>query len=243
MPAVYEYPFPSLHTSIYPSTSSHFQSPIHLLVLIAHAKYWYQYNFLYSSTSHFKMYLPSFLILSATVARVASAPFHFPTSDGFPQISPASLAQIEHEAGGSVPNGPLPTNLKPTGITILQLLAHNELLEVAFFTQLLTNITSNIPGYDAAAITPLDRNYVVKALTTIVAVSHLLPPFPLLSSLTHHLAGENPLPRRQCSPCQRRRGSHCALPVHFPRPELRRSPPLRRDIYRYRARHHPVNSS
>jgi len=110
----------------------------------------------------------SILTVLVTVASVAAAPFNFPTPDGFPNITPATLAQIEHVAGGSLPNGQLPTSLKPTAVTVLQLLSVNELFEVAFFTELLANVTNNVPGYDVA---PLDKAYVVKSLSAIVAVS------------------------------------------------------------------------
>ena len=121
------------------------------------------------------MYLFPILTLTAaaTIVGVDAAPFQFPTPDGFPNVTLATLAQIEHTAGGTVPNGPLPTSLKHAGITILQLLSNNELLEVALFTELLNNITNSVPGYEARDIAPFERQQVIKAFEAIVAVSRL----------------------------------------------------------------------
>ena len=110
------------------------------------------------------------LTLSAAATHVAAVPFKFPLPDGFPNPSPAQLAIIQQEAGGTLPNGPLPTILKSAGVTTLQLLALNELFEVAYFTELLANVTNNVPGYDAQSIAPLDKAYVEKALTAVVNV-------------------------------------------------------------------------
>ncbi len=112
------------------------------------------------------------LTLSVAAAGVAATPFKFPLPDGFPNPSPAQLAVIEKEAGGTLPNGPLPTSLKSAGVTTLQLLAINEIFEVAYFTELLANVTNGVPGYDAKSIAPLEKSYVVKALTAVVNVSN-----------------------------------------------------------------------
>ncbi|KAK4695155.1 hypothetical protein P7C71_g2543, partial [Lecanoromycetidae sp. Uapishka_2] len=115
------------------------------------------------------MYLSSFPILFIAVARVAAAPYNsFPLLDGFPQPNTSQLSEIEQKAQGSLPNSLLPTSLKSTGITILQLIALNEIFEVAFFTQLIANITNNVTGYDATALAPLDYTYVLKSLTAVV---------------------------------------------------------------------------
>lgn len=117
------------------------------------------------------MYFTSLFALSAAVAGVTAAPYYpFPLPDGFPSPSPAHLAMIEKEAQGTLPNSPLPKSIKSAGITTLQLLALNELFEVAYFTDLLTNITNNVPGYDAASIAPLDRQYVIDSITAVVNV-------------------------------------------------------------------------
>lgn len=90
------------------------------------------------------MRLALLIALSVTAAGVAAISFKFPTSDGFPSPNLAQLAEIEKEAQGSLPNSPLPKSLKATGVTTLQLLALNEIFEVAYFTELLANITTNV---------------------------------------------------------------------------------------------------
>jgi hypothetical protein len=116
------------------------------------------------------MRLTSVIALSAAAAGVAASPFKFPTSDGFPSPNSTQLANIEKEAQGTLPNSPLPKTLKATGVTTLQLLALNEIFEVAYFTELLANVTTNVTGYDSASIAPLDRTYVIDAITAIVNV-------------------------------------------------------------------------
>lgn len=111
------------------------------------------------------------LILCTSLAAVFAAPLEFPLPDGFPNPSPSQLASIQKQAGGTLPNGPLPTSLKTAAIITLQLLSNNELFEAAFFNELLNNVTSNAPGYDVTALDPpLDRDYTLKAITAIAKV-------------------------------------------------------------------------
>ena len=125
------------------------------------------------------MYLKNLFALSVALTSTAAAPYSIPTTDGFPNPSPAQLALIEKIAGGTLPNGPLPTSLKPAGITTLQLLALNEEFEVAYFTDLLYNITHHVHGYKANDIAPLDRDYVIKSLEAVIEV-HLPLNLPIL---------------------------------------------------------------
>ncbi|KAI4190868.1 MAG: hypothetical protein LQ346_004842 [Caloplaca aetnensis] len=113
------------------------------------------------------MLLTNLIVLTTSVTAAAAAPFEFPLPDGFPSPSPAQLVKIEQGAGGTLASSFLPTSLKDPAVTTLQLLANNELFEVAFFTELLANITNNVPGYDEAATAPLDRTYLIKALSAI----------------------------------------------------------------------------
>lgn len=122
------------------------------------------------------MHIPAIITLLA--ASVTAAPFTFPLPDGFPTPDPAQLAEIEKLAQGTLPNGALPSSLKPTGVATLKLIALNEIFEVAFFSSLLANVTNNVPGYDAAALAPLDYQYVIDTLTAVVNVS----PLPALIS-------------------------------------------------------------
>jgi hypothetical protein len=79
------------------------------------------------------------LALLATAGLVAGAPASsghkgynpFPLKDGFPSPNPSQLKKIELAAGGSLPNGGLPTKLTDGGALTLQLIAANEQFEVS----------------------------------------------------------------------------------------------------------------
>lgn len=132
----------------------------------------------------------------ALASYVAAAPYGpFPLADGFPSPTPAQLAEIETLAGGTLPNGPLPTALKPDGVAALQLIALNEIFEVAYFTELLNNITTKVPGYE---LTGYNSTYITQALTAIVNAS--APPFRELHKGAFskpNLARTTARPRRQ----------------------------------------------
>jgi len=91
--------------------------------------------------------------LSCLSAVVSAAPFSFgnnPVGNGFPTVAnPSSqLTTIEAAAHGSLPNGPPPPSApSANSLTSLKLIAFNELFEVAFFTDLIANITNNVAGY------------------------------------------------------------------------------------------------
>lgn len=79
-----------------------------------------------------------------------SNPFSFPLSNGFPNIqNPSSqLNDIEDQAHGTLPNGPPPPSAPAEDdLLSLRMIAYNELWEVAFFTELLYNITNEVEGY------------------------------------------------------------------------------------------------
>lgn len=59
-------------------------------------------------------------------------------------------------------------SLPADAVTTLQVLAYNEIFEVAFFSSLLANITDGVDGYTDL---PLDKDYIVSILTAVVAVS------------------------------------------------------------------------
>ncbi|KAL5116116.1 hypothetical protein ACEQ8H_006012 [Pleosporales sp. CAS-2024a] len=93
----------------------------------------------------------------------------FPLSNGFPNPSAAQTTQIQIQAHGTLPNGPPPPSLSAEGITNLKLIALNELFEVAFFTELMSNLTAKIQGYDLG----YGHEYVLDSLTAIVAQEEL----------------------------------------------------------------------
>ena len=138
------------------------------------------------STSTSMMYIGTIMTLLAAVTDITACPAYYATPHGPPSPNAAQLAHSEATAGGSLPDGPLPTSLKQPGITILQLIALNELFEVAYFTDLLDNVSKGIHGYDAGAIAPLDKGYLVQSLTAIlevIPVSRLL-----IFLLAHHVS-------------------------------------------------------
>lgn len=113
----------------------------------------------------------STLIFSGLAGFAAAAPYYpFPLSDGFPKPNAAQLKQIQVLAGGSLPGGSLATQLTADATVTVQLLALNEIFEVAFFTDLLYNITNNVPGYTSFP-SSTSRDYVINAITAIQNVS------------------------------------------------------------------------
>lgn len=123
-------------------------------------------------------------ILSAAIANVSAIPFTFPLPDGFPNPDPYNLDIISKKAGGYLPNVELPKIIKEAAVPTLQILALNEFFEVAFFTELLANVTNNVPGYDAESIAPLDRQYAIDTITTIANVSSTALECPLSGTKT-----------------------------------------------------------
>jgi hypothetical protein len=115
--------------------------------------------------------------------------FKFPTSDGFPNIQNPSdaLNAIQQAAHGILPNGPPPpTPPAADDLTSLRFIAFNELFEVAFFTELLFNITHSVPGYEYQD--QGEQQNIIDAITAVVAQEkeHLLN---INGALAHFNAG------------------------------------------------------
>lgn len=93
-------------------------------------------------------------------------PFKFPLSNGFPNIEvPSSqLTAIEKQAHGTLPNGALPSSIADATATNFQLIAFNEIFEVAYFTSLLKNITSGEFAVDATT-----KNFVIEVISAVQA--------------------------------------------------------------------------
>jgi len=105
---------------------------------------------------------------------VTAAPFSFannPLGNSFPNPSADQLIAIEKQAHGSLPNGGPPATITEDTKTSLRLIAFNELMEVAFFTELLSNITNNVDGYHIH--NRETERYIIKALTAIQAQEEL----------------------------------------------------------------------
>jgi len=94
---------------------------------------------------------------------------YFPLKDGFPNPNTDQILTIQKQAAGTLPNGPPPATLSPEGIINLQLIALNELFEVAFFSELVYNVSNKLPGYDLG----YGHEYVMDTLHSIVAQEEL----------------------------------------------------------------------
>lgn len=110
------------------------------------------------------MRFSSIAATSVAVQLAAAAPFSFPLADGFPELNSTALKAVYKLAGGTLPDGALPTSLKASGVQTLQLIAANEIFEVAYFTELLKNITSGVAGYEAG-----NTDYIKASLAAVVA--------------------------------------------------------------------------
>jgi len=98
-------------------------------------------------------------------------PFKFPLSNGFPDVSADVLRDIEEAAHGTLPNGDLPSEINDTSATVFELIAFNEMFEVAFFTSLLDNITENVDGFQIES--RVLRNFVIDTITAVQAQEEL----------------------------------------------------------------------
>ena len=130
----------------------------------------------WSAPGHSSGYRGSSSVSYASSSTVSShiagqTPFTFPLANGFPNVSDATLRSIEEQAHGTLPNGPLPTELNATSVTVIQLIAFNEAFEVAFFTSLLQNITNNVEGYQIDS--HVLRDFVLATLTAVQAQEEL----------------------------------------------------------------------
>jgi hypothetical protein len=111
------------------------------------------------------MHFSSIVLASSAASIAAAAPFSFPLANGFPNLNKSATAEVYKLAGGTLPNGALPSSLKAGGTQALQLVAANEQFEVAYFSELLANVTNGVEGYNVE-----DKNYFIKTLTAIVNV-------------------------------------------------------------------------
>lgn len=103
------------------------------------------------------------------VHEVQAEPFSFPLPNGFPFPDDTALKELFTRAGGNFTNAPLAPRFDDDSLTSWKLQAFNEFMEVAFFTQLIANITDGVAGYE---LDPSMRDYVLSSLETIQAVRH-----------------------------------------------------------------------
>jgi hypothetical protein len=106
-----------------------------------------------------KTLAPAALFGAAYASKIPRA-YGEPSANGFPNPNADQQVAIAKQAGGKLPNSPPSSSLGDNTATAFQLIAFNELFETSFFTSLINNITSGVPGYEAPA----------GALDTIIAV-------------------------------------------------------------------------
>jgi hypothetical protein len=170
----------------------------------------------------------------------------FPLADGFPAPSTDQLRAIELLAHGTLPNGapPPPGSISQDGITNLQLIQFNENFEVAFFSSLLFNVTTNVTGFEIAD--KVERDFVLEVLIAVLAVRLRLPPFfpPPDHRQPKKLTSFSPSPARRTARHQRRKRpqvaeptAHPSVQIHLPHHHVPRRHRARRHLHRRRPRH------
>jgi len=124
----------------------------------------------------------SLIGLACLSSIVSAAPFSFPDNGQKPGVFPnitnpsQQLTNIEKAAHGSLPIA-APSNVtapppKADSITSLQLIAFNEIFEVAFFVDLILNITNRVDGYNNFK-SEKAREEVLSILTVVQAQEEL----------------------------------------------------------------------
>ncbi|KAL9621490.1 MAG: hypothetical protein Q9160_004020 [Pyrenula sp. 1 TL-2023] len=82
------------------------------------------------------------------------------------------LNNIQQQALGTYPNSDAPATLQPSSCTAFQVIAFNEIHEVAFFTELLAKISAPHPGqFDIH--NPKKKELAIKTITAIIAQEEL----------------------------------------------------------------------
>ncbi|KAK0671721.1 hypothetical protein QBC41DRAFT_315409 [Cercophora samala] len=92
------------------------------------------------------------------------------TADGFPNPNATQLEFIQDMADGTLSDAPPPPSLNESSIPIFQLINFNENFEVAFFTSLIKNITTDEPGFTLPAE---KKDEILEILVTVLAQEQL----------------------------------------------------------------------
>ncbi|KAK4663739.1 hypothetical protein QC763_611060 [Podospora pseudopauciseta] len=92
------------------------------------------------------------------------------SADGFPNPNATQLDFIEDIADGTLSDAPPPPSLNESSIPIFQLISFNEYFEVAFFSSLIENITTDEPGFTL----PTEKKVeILEILATVLAQEQL----------------------------------------------------------------------
>ncbi|KAL3476061.1 hypothetical protein BJX99DRAFT_270653 [Aspergillus californicus] len=87
--------------------------------------------------------------------------------DGLPNPNADQLLDIERRAHGTLPGLRLPATISTAGVANLQLMTFTAFQDVAFFSELVRNVTQNVTGY--ALPDDAERNYTLRSLEPILA--------------------------------------------------------------------------
>jgi len=126
---------------------------------------------------HFSTTLGALVALAgaAFAAPAGQGGFSVPTDDGFPAPNADQLRVISKIADGTLSNAPPPPKLNESSHVLFQLVAYNELHEVAYFDSLIYNISNNVKGYEFK--NPKKKDEFLDILRTVLAVR--LSSFPV----------------------------------------------------------------
>ena len=102
-----------------------------------------------------------------------SSDFKFPLANNFPTPNSKAVDEIQEQAHGTLPNGLAPSPVSADGLANLRLLAFNEIFEVAFFTQLLDNVTAGNDGFQEQDFNGQSKELVINELTATQAQEEL----------------------------------------------------------------------
>ncbi|KAK7430950.1 hypothetical protein QQZ08_002479 [Neonectria magnoliae] len=103
-------------------------------------------------------------LLGSALGGLVPRSFGVPKDNGFPNPSDSQERQIALQAGGKLPGGALPKTLGPGSTVAFQLIAFNELFEVAFFNSLLQNITRGVKGYEVPEKERIEAELIIKTI-------------------------------------------------------------------------------
>ena len=128
---------------------------------------------------------------------ICASPIGFPLDNGFPFPSDEELEKLFSRAGGNFTNAPLAPAFDDDSLTSWKLQAFNEFMEVAFFTQLIANITDGVPGYE---LDREERGSILNALETIQAVCVLERDISSRVSMYISVCHTDQSSKRKCTP-------------------------------------------
>lgn len=110
----------------------------------------------------------------ASAAPAVTRDVTVPTTNGFPSPNAQQLVAINKKADGQISNAPPPPKIANSSLTAFQLIAFNELFEVAFFNSLAQNVTNNVTGFEVGH---MEKHKLLNILDTVIAVSDIFPAF------------------------------------------------------------------